>query len=109
MELLELLLNNTKLVQFGTGRGEHLLQFLCQTVARQIVEQDEMKKFKDDTPSRSNKRHENQEETAPPKVLIFFFFYSKFLDYIGWFNVTVIQSIALLGIWAFLFKGFCDF
>lgn len=69
MELLELLLNNTRLVQFGTGRGEHLLQFLCQTVARQIVEQAEMKKFENDTPSRSAKRQDSQEnETAPPKV-----------------------------------------
>ena len=72
MELLELLLNNTRLVQFGTGRGEHLLQFLCQTVARQIVEQAEMKKFENDTPSsRASKRQDSQEnETAPPKVRI---------------------------------------
>ena len=83
MELLELLLNNTRLVQFGTGRGEHLLQFLCQTVARQIVEQAEMKKFENDTPSRSAKRQDSQEsETAPPKVRNknVYFIFTRFIE-----------------------------
>ena len=38
-DLLEAILIHSSLVELQTSRGEHLLQFLAQTVARQVKEQ----------------------------------------------------------------------
>ena len=74
MEMLELLLQNTKLATYATGKGEHLLQFLCQTVARQVKEQAQLATIEDDSSLGRSKRldddiHETSSSSpriAPP-------------------------------------------
>ena len=64
--MLDLLLQNTKLVEYATGKGEHLLQFLCQTVARQVKEQAQLATIDEESSSlgRSKRLDDDIHETS---------------------------------------------
>ena len=67
-DLLEALLMNTSLVEVHTSKGEHLLQFLAQTVARQVKEQTQGKETIEASRSRATLKDEGSDGAITPPI-----------------------------------------